>query len=227
MSIRNLARVGGLLYLADAIVGGFAEYVRTSNTVSGDPAATAANVARHATLFQVAFAADLADLPLYLAVGIILYVVLRPVNQPAALAMLILNAVSIPMQAINMLTHAAALLVATNGSFGVGGPGTVLFLLDMHRIGYLVAQIFFGGYMLPLGYLVYRSGSLPRALGVALAVGGAAYVSGVAVSFAGASLESGLSTYFGLAGGLAEAVFLLWLIAMGVRAQRLTTSSSA
>jgi hypothetical protein len=126
-----------------------------------------------------------------------------------------------------MLTHAAALLVATNGSFGVGGPGTVLFLLDMHRIGYLVAQIFFGGYMLPLGYLVYRSGSLPRALGVALAVGGAAYVSGVAVSFAGASLESGLSTYFGLAGGLAEAVFLLWLIAMGVRAQRLTTSSSA
>lgn len=219
MSTTGLARVAGLLYLADAVVGGFAEYVRTSNTVAGDPSATAANVAGHATLFQVAFAADLADLPLYLAVGVILYVVLRPVNQTAALAMLVMNAVSVPIQAINMLTHGAALLVATNGSFGVGGPGTVLFLLDMHRIGYLVAQVFFGGYMLPLGYLVYRSGYLPRAVGIILMAGSAAYLGGVAVSLAAAGFQSGAAPYLGLAGGLGELVFLCWLVIKGVRTQ--------
>ncbi len=219
MSIKNLARVGGVLYLAVAVAGGFSEYVRTSNTVAGDAAATAANLAAHATLFQVAFAADLADLPLFLAVGIILYVVLRPVNAPLALAMLVLNAVSVPIQAINMLSHAGALLAATNGSFGVGGPDAVLFLLDIRRIGYLIAQIFFGLYLLPLGYLVYRSGSFPRALGLILMAGAAGYVGGVAASFAATGLESGVATYFGLIGGLAELVFLLWLVVKGVRAQ--------
>jgi len=219
MSIKNLARVGGVLYLAVAVAGGFSEYVRTSNTVAGDPAATAANVAGHSTLFQVAFAADLADLPLFLAVGIILYVVLRPVNAPVALAMLVLNAVSVPVQALNMLSHAGALLVATNGSFGVGGPAAALFLLDMHRIGYLIAQIFFGLFLLPLGYLVFRSGSFPKPLGLILMAGAAGYVAGVAASFAGSGLESSVATFFGLIGGLAELAFLLWLVIKGVRAQ--------
>jgi len=219
MSIKNLARLGGVLYLAVAVAGGFSEYVRTSNTVAGDPAATAANVASHATLFQMAFAADLADLPLFLAVGIILYVVLRLVNAPIALAMLILNAVSVPIQAVNMLSHAGALLVATNASLGVGGPAAVLFLLDIHRIGYLIAQIFFGLYLLPLGYLVYRSGSFPRPLGLILMAGAAGYIAGVGVSFAATGFESGVATSLGLIGGLAELAFLLWLVVKGVRAQ--------
>ena len=219
MSTKNLARVGGVLYLAVAVAGGFSEYVRTSTTVAGDPAATAANVAGHATLFQVAFATDLADLPLFLAVGVILYVVLRPVNPAVAIAMLVLNAVSVPVQALNMLSHAGALLVATNGSFGVGGPAAVLFLLDMHRIGYLIAQIFFGLYLLPLGYLVYRSGSVPKALGLILVAGSAGYLAGVGASFAAAGFQSGVATYLGLVGGLAELVFLVWLVTKGVRAQ--------
>lgn len=217
MTTKNLARVGGLLYLAVAIAGGFSEYVRTSNTVSGDAATTAANVTSHATLFQLAFATDLADLPMFLTVGIVFYVIFRPVNPPVALGMLVLNAVSVPIQALNMLNHAAALLVATQPQFAaVSSPALVLLLLDLHRVGYLVAQIFFGLYMLPLGYLVYRSGYLPRALGSILMAGSAAYSAGVAVSFAAVGFESAAATYFGVAGGVAELVFLLWLLVRGV-----------
>jgi hypothetical protein len=217
MTTKNLARVGGLLYLAVAVAGGFSEYVRTSNTVTGDAAATAANVASHSTLFQIAFAADLADLPLFLAVGIVMYVIFRPVNAPIALAMLVLNAVSVPIQALNMLNHAGALLVATQTQFAAASsPALVLLLLDLHRVGYLVAQIFFGLYMLPLGYLVYRSGYLPRALGPVLIAGSAGYVAGVAVSFAAAGFDSSIATYLGLGGGVAELIFLLWLLVRGV-----------
>jgi len=217
MTTKNLARVGGLLYLAVAVAGGFSEYVRTSNTVPGDAAATAANVANHAALFQVAFAADLFDLPMFLAVGILMYVIFRPVNAPIAMAMLVLNAVSVPIQALNMLNHAGALLVATQPAFAaVSSPALVLLLLDLHRVGYLVAQIFFGLYMLPLGYLVYRSGYLPRALGAILIAGSAGYVAGVGVSFASAGFDSGIATYLGLAGGVAELSFLLWLLVRGV-----------
>ncbi len=223
MSTKSLARLAGLFYLIVALAGGFSEAVRTSATVAGDAAATAANVQAHASLFQVAFAADLVDLPFFLAVGVIMYVLLKRVNPGVALGMLILNAVSVAVQSINMVSHAGALLVATDPHFTAGltaasSHALVLFLLDLHRIGYLVAQVFFGLYLLPLGYLVYRSGLFPRVLGAILVLGSAGYAAGVGVSLAGAGLESGVATYFGLAGGLAEIVFLAWLIIKGAPA---------
>jgi len=220
MSTKGLARIGGLLYLGVAVGGGFSEYVRSSARVPGDAAATAANVASHATLFQIAFATDLADFVLFFGVGLVMYVIFRPVNAPIALAMLVINAVSVAVQALNMLNHAGAMLVATDphltaGLSAAGSQAIVLLLLESHRIGYLIAQIFFGLYLLPLGYLVYRSGYFPKSLGAILVAGCAGYVAGVAASFASVGLESSVATYLGLVGGLAEIVFLVWLLVKG------------
>jgi len=218
---KTLARVGGLLYLADGIAGGFSEYVRTSNTVQGDAVATASNVASHLTLFRMAFATDLSDLLLYLTVGIILFTIFRPINGPVALAMLLLNSVSVPIQALNMLSHGAVILLATQSQFAmVSSPTMLLLLLDLHRVGYLIAQIFFGLYLLPLGYLVYRSGYLPRLVGVVLMVGAAGYAAGVGFSLAAPGFQSSLATAFGLVGGIAELVFLLWLLIGGIAEPR-------
>jgi len=130
--------------------------------------------------------------------------------------MLVLNAVSAPIQGLNMLNQAGAMLLASDPN----GAAQVLFLLDMHRIGYLIAQIFFGLYLLPLGYLVYRSGFMPKILGWVLMVGSAAYVAGVAVAFAGQGFESSLATSFGLVGGIAELIFLSWLLIRGIAEPR-------
>ncbi|MBV8194602.1 MAG: DUF4386 domain-containing protein [Candidatus Dormibacteraeota bacterium] len=212
--------MAGGMYLVVAVFGGFAQYTRSSALVAGDPQATAANVSAHATQFQIAFAADLAALPFFLGVGLILYVILRPVNRPIALAMLVINAVSVAIQAINMLNHAAALMVATDPGLTAGLSSTsvqslVLGLLQMHQVGYLIAQIFFGLYLLPLGYLVYRSGYFPKAIGPILALGSVGYLIGVAISFASPRFDSSVATYFGLVGGLAEMAFLLWLLIKG------------
>lgn len=227
MSQKNLARVAGSLYLLVAVFGGFAEYVRTSSYVPNDAATTTANVVQHSTLLHVAFVADVFDLPAFLGVGLILYVLLRPVNAPLAVAMLVINAVSIAIQGLNMLNHVGALLVATDPTFTSGlstqsSQALVLFMLDMHRIGYLIAQVFFGLYLLPLGYLVYRSRFFPKALGIILVAGSAGYLFGVVVAFASAGFTSSLATAFGLVGGLAELAFVLWLLVFGVRVQ--TTS---
>jgi hypothetical protein len=216
MSTRNLARVGGLLYLAVAVMGGFAEFVRTSNTVASDATATASNVVAHMTLFRIAFATDLFDLPMFLAVGIVMFVIFRPINLPVAMAMLVLNAVSVPIQGLNMLNQAGAMLLAADPQ----SAAQVLFLLDLHRVGYLIAQIFFGLYLLPLGYLVYKSALMPKILGWILMVGAGAYVAGVAVSFAGQGFESNVATSFGLVGGMAELVFLCWLLIRGISEPR-------
>ena len=198
-----LARMAGVLYLVVAVGGGFSElYARKSVTVPGDAAATAASIAQHATLFRAGLVADLVDFTCFLGVGLVLYWILRPVSPPMAVAMLTINAVSVAIQALNMLNHVGALLVATDPRFASMSSGA-LFLLELHHQGYLIAQIFFGLYLLPLGYLVYKSGLFPRALGVVLMVGAAGYVVGIAVM------------PLAFVGGVAETLFLLWLLVKG------------
>ena len=228
-STKTLARLAGAFYLLVAIGGGFAQAVRVSVRVAGDPAATAARIAEHAALFRAALAADLLDFVFFMCVGLALYRLLQTVSSQAALAMLVINAISVAMQAINMTTHAAALLVATTPAYGAGTPSALLFL-DLHQQGYIASQVFFGLYLLPLAYLVYRSTLFPKALGIVLAVGCAGYLGGVAATYLSPTLDSSVATYLGLAGGLAESAWLLWLLIVGtsVRNQpRLTEAKGA
>ncbi len=220
-SSKTLARLAGILYLIVAVGGGFSEYVRLSVRVRGDAAATAANVAEHASLFRLGFVADLVDFACFLAVGLLLYAILKPAGPRIAVSMLALNAVSVAIQALNMLNHLGALLVATDRTYTTGFSldtvaGLVALLLDMHAQGYLIAQIFFGLFLLPLGYLVYRSGLFPRVLGRILMIGSGGYVAGVVATYLSPGFESSLAVYFGIAGGLAELTFLVWLLIAGV-----------
>ncbi|HYU62872.1 MAG TPA: DUF4386 domain-containing protein [Verrucomicrobiae bacterium] len=220
-SSKTLARLAGILYLIVAVGGGFSEYVRLSVRVRGDAAATAANVAEHASLFRLGFVADLVDFACFLAVGLLLYAILKPAGPRIAVSMLALNAVSVAIQALNMLNHLGALLVATDRTYTTGlssdtVAGLVALLLDMHAQGYLIAQIFFGLFLLPLGYLVYRSGLFPRVLGRILMIGSGGYVAGVVATYLSPGFESSLAFYFGIAGGLAELTFLVWLLIAGV-----------
>ena len=220
-SSKTLARLAGILYLFVAIGGGFSEYVRLSVRVPGDAVATAANVAQHASLFRLGFVTDLVDFTCFLAVGLLLYAILKPASPRIAVSMLAVNVVSVAIQALNMLNHLGALLVATDRSYTTGLSsdtvgGLVVLLLDMHAQGYLIAQIFFGLFLLPLGYLVYRSGLFPRILGRILMVGSGGYVAGVVATYLSPGFDSSLAVYFGIAGGLAELTSLLWLLIAGV-----------
>lgn len=204
MSTRALSRIAGILYLVVAVGGGFSEYVRTSVTVSGDATATAANVASHATLFKAAFVTDLLDFASFLGVGLLLYAILRSVNPMVAVAMLVVNAVSVAIQALNMLNHVGALLTSD--------PRLVLLLLQLHHQGYLIAQVYFGLFLLPLGYLVFKSHVLPKLIGAFLMIGSAGYVAGIVATYLSPNFESSLALYPALVGGLSELTFLVWLL---------------
>ena len=217
-STRSLARIAGVLYLIVGVGGGFAEYVRSSVTVAGNAQATAARIVEHASLFRFGIATDLVDFASFLGVGLILYALLKRVNPGVAMAMLAINAVSVAIQAMNMVNQVGALLVATDPGWQSGT--SALMFLELHRQGYLIAQVFFGGYLVPLGYLVYRSAIFPKALGIVLTIGGAGYLLGIVSTYVTGGLDSNLAIYFGLAGGLAETAFLLWLLAMGARAPK-------
>ncbi|MEA1903122.1 MAG: DUF4386 domain-containing protein [Actinomycetota bacterium] len=226
ISKTTLARVAGLLYLAVAVLGGFSQlFVRPSVIEPGDAAATAANISSSSTLFRMGFIADLVSITLFLLVAIVLYVLLKPINEKAALAMVVFNAVAVAIMSINMVNHAAAYLVATSADYSAvlgdtAAAAQAMLFLDLHSLGYLVAEIFFGLWLLPLGYLVLRSGYFPKILGVLLMIGTASYVGDVLVSLLFSDAPENLSLVIATPAGIAELAFLTWLSVMGAKSIR-------
>lgn len=219
----RLARTAGLYYLVVAITGGFAHMVRTQVYVPGDARASADNVVAHASLVRLSFAADLVDATVMVFLVLALFRLLQHVDRAAARLMVMLVVVFVAIMSLNMVNQLGALLVATEpaylSGFGADGSQTlVLLLLELQHDGYLVAQIFFGLWLFPLGRLAYRSGLFPRPIGVALMIATVAYVVDVAMQFlapADAAAVSGAVIVPIVVIG--EVSMLVYLLVKGVR----------
>ncbi len=205
--------------------GGFSElYVRSSVKVPGDAAATADNISASATLFRIGALTDLVNVACFLVLALVLYGLLKPVSAKAALAMLVFNAVSVAVMTANMVNHLGALQAATSqndaGAFGAASSDALATLfLDMHSHGYLVAGIFFGLWLLPLGYLLFRSRYAPRALGALVMIGSFGYVADAVTNVLFPTVGETLTPLMVLPSALAEVSLILWLLAKGLDVQ--------
>jgi hypothetical protein len=221
-SEKRLARIAGLLYLIVAVAGGFSElYVRSSVKVPGNAAATADNISASATLFRIGALTDLVGIVCFLVLGLILYGLLKPVSARAALAMLVFNAVSVAVMTANMVNHLGAVLAATSadyaGAFGTRSSDALAMLfLDLHAQGYLVAGIFFGLWLLPLGYMLVSSRAAPRALGVLVMVGAFGYVADAVANVLFPTVGETLTPVLVAPSALAEVSLVLWLLVKGL-----------
>ena len=158
---------------------------------------------------------------LFLMVAWGLYVLLRPVNRNLALLFLLLNAVGVAIQGASMLSLVSALLQGDPASHmqaysAAQLEGLAYLSINVYKAGWVTAQLFFGTWLFPLGYLVYKSGILPRFLGVLLVLDGIA----VLIWFLQALLLPDYNAihYPGLAlSFVAEFGLALWLVVMGVK----------
>ena len=219
---KRLARMAGGLYLLMCVLGGIAHLgVRADLHVAGDAAATAANIVANPALFRSSLVADVAMATVFVFVGITLYRLLRHVDRHAAGAMVVFVAVGAGMILANLVFHHAALLVATDASYtvlgGDGSDGLVLLLLDMHGHGYTLAGIFFGLWLLPLGFLALRSGLFPRMLSILLVVAGGSWILGTLLAFLAPDLPPVAHTIV-TAPTAAEFWMVGYLLVRGVRA---------
>ena len=222
---RLKARIAGALYLGTIITGVFAEvFVRGALVVRDDAAATAANILAHESLYRFGLAADLFMLACYAAVTLLFYELFKPVGRSLSPLAAFFSLVGIAVLAANSLNHLAPLLYLGDAhylsAFGATQLQTLaLMSLRMHARGYSVAGVFFGIYCVMVGCLVFRSGFLPRILGVLMAVGGLGYVTGSFTTFLSPALAARLPDVTVL-GGIAELSLSLWLAAMGVNASK-------
>ena len=177
------ARLAGFLYLLLAIAGPVRlMYIPSVLFVRGDAAATAANIAARSALFRLGIVTDLLSAILALFVTLALYRLLSDVNKPLAILMVILGGLMVtPIGFVNVLNDGAALIVAKGADFltPFSQPqrdALLRLFLRMQHQGVVANQTFWGLWLVPFGLLVFKSGFLPRVLGVWLIVNGVGYV---------------------------------------------------
>jgi len=223
-SPKRLARIAGVLYLLVGIFGGFAEgFVEPRMYVAGNAATTASNLLANAGLVRLSVVADLFDPTIFVFLGMTLYLLLKHVHKSMASAMVILVALSTGITCLNAVFEFEGLRVATGAvnlvPLGTAGSNAiVLLLLDTQHYGLLIAQIFFGLWLVPLGYLVYQSaGWFPRWLGVLLVVGGVCYLVDMLALFLVPDFGQKISSFVVIPSALAEISMVVYLLVIGVK----------
>ncbi|WP_116244704.1 DUF4386 domain-containing protein [Nocardiopsis sp. FIRDI 009] len=229
---KTLARAAGALYLLVAVFTIFAGVVNTRIVDPGDAGATADNIDASATLFRVGLVSELVGATAFLLTAMTLYLLLRRVNQLVAAAMVTIVAVSVAMQSLNLLNQNAALRVATDqGHADALGPAAsdqlTLLFTGMQHDGYLIAQTYFGLWLLPLGYLVVRSGYFPKALGVLLVIGCCGHLTDVFARLLAPEFGADISAFAMTPAAIAELSFIAWLLIRAVPDPDIGTRSPA
>jgi hypothetical protein len=223
-SSKRIARTAGLLYLVNVLTGMFSlAYVPSHIDTHADASVTAGHIAASLSLFRCGALSELIMAATFLLLPLALYRLLQQVNKNMALLMVVLVAVSIPITFVNVVNKLDILSLLGNAHLSQAftheqlNAQLMMHLVD-YRNGMLVSQIFWGLWLLPFGYLVFKSAFLPRILGVLLILGGFSYL----IDFSATMLFPGygntaFSDLIMLPPSLGEIGTCLWLLIVGTR----------
>jgi Domain of unknown function (DUF4386) len=227
-SPRFKARMAGVSQLLEAVTATFGQVIVLGRlVVSGNAAATAANIVGHEQLFWLGFASSLMGVAFHIAWVLLMYVLLKPVNRSLSLLAAFFSLVACAMQALTSLLYLAPLLIL-QGSSSLSAftaeqlQSLALVFLKLNAYAFQIDLVFFGFWCILTGYLIFRSTFLPRVLGVLVAISGVGWV-----TYLYPPLANYLSLYIAAASALGEIPLELWLIVKGVNVQRWKEQASA
>jgi hypothetical protein len=224
-NIANMARMAGLLYLIYIVIFTFAaEFGRSKIIVFGDAAATANNIMDSESQFRIGFVSNLLAAVLFLLAAWALYVLLKPVNKDFALLFLLLNLGGVAVECLNMLNLFAALLLLSGADYlkvfqADQLQALAMLFLNLYKNGFMIAQIFYGAWLFPLGYLVFKSGFLPRILGIVVMIHCFGWLTYFFQFFLFPDYKV-ISNLSFLLGFIAEFGLTLWLLIKGVNVEQ-------
>lgn len=230
---KTTARTAGLLYLIVVVTGIFSlAYVPSQITAQGDAATTVSNIMASEPLFRLGIVAGLICYTTFLLLPFALYKLLSPVGKHAAVLMVAFAVVSVPISFVNMLNKLDILSLLSGAGYLQAFTtdqlqAQVMLSLDAYGNGLLVSKIFWGLWLLPFGYLVYKSGFLPRILGILLMMGCFSYL----IDFFGRALfpvytETAIASFVTLPAAFGEIGTCLWLLIVGVHEPKRRAASA-
>jgi hypothetical protein len=182
MKVQRYARIAGALFLISLVAGGFGEaYVPARLTVATDAAATAANLRNFNLLYRLGFAAFLVESLSDISLALILYALLKPVSKELSLLAAFFGLIGTALFAFAELFYFAPLLIMGGaGYLNTFSPDQLnsLVLLSLKFYGYagMIFTAYYGMAWIVRACLIFRSGYLPRFLGVLMGIGGIGFV---------------------------------------------------
>jgi Domain of unknown function (DUF4386) len=226
------ARVAGAVYLSMVLTAPFSLiYVPGKLIVRGNAAATAENILAHETMFRLSIFGDLIGQVIFISLAIALYRLLSGINKTWASLMVAFVLVSAAVGFLNTLNNIAALVLFRGGEFltvldKAQRDALGMLFIRLHNQGIFIDEIFWGLWLFPFGLLVFRSGFLPRFLGVWLMINcfGYVFLSVTALFFPdyyGAAFRYSQPVLFG------ELAIMLWLLIKGAKVPAPQTGSIA
>jgi hypothetical protein len=230
-STKKTARLAGVLYLVNGVTGFFSIiYVPGRLIVSGNAAATANNILASERLFRLGMVSELICAAEFVFLLWVLYRLLAAVNKTHASLMVILGLVSIPIMFVNALNEIAALALLRGADFlsafdQLQRQALAMQFLNLHEDGFVVAGIFWGLWLFPFGILVFKSGFLPRILGVLLIAACFGYLADSLTTLLLPSYEDVVGRIANIPLTLGEPAILLWLLIRGAKEQPLEAAA--
>ena len=229
-STKKAARFAGLLYLLVSIPFPFCVmYIPSLLFVRGDATATANNIRASELLFRVGMVGELVCTIGFIFVTLALYRLLKGVNKTRATVMVTLFVVSAPLSFISVLSKIAALTLLSRATFlSAFDPrqldALAMAFLNWHGSALVLAEIFWGLWLIPFWLLVYRSGFLPRILGVFLIIACFGYLADSFTSLLFPAYLHSVSR-FAMVLQFGELPIIFWLLIMGAKDQPLAAEA--
>ncbi len=214
VSPRLAGRIAGWGILAMALIAPLAEfYVRQRLVVSGDAAATAANITTNETLFRLGIVAFLVVIILDVLVAWGLYVLFKPVSRSVSVLMAwtrLVFAVIFAVAVVNLLNAVHLVTDPTNSAAFEPTQlnAQMMVSLNAFSLGWAVALVFFAIHLSLIGYLALKSGYMPKLVGILLVIAGLGYAADSFILF----LVPDYVATAALFAFVGELVLALWLV---------------
>lgn len=228
---RSTARLAGALYLVVVLTGIFSlAYVPSQLYNLKDPVDMFTRLNGSPFLFRWGIISSIICYVAFLLLPLVLYRLLHAVNETAARLMVLLAVVSVPISLVNLQHKLEVLNMIDAAVYPPGAgpmPALILASIKSFNSGLLISQIFWGLWLLPFGWLVYRSGFLPKILGIFLMLGCFGYV----FDFIGTLgipgyNDTAVGKYITKPATIGEIGICLWLLILGVWKKKEAASHS-
>ncbi|WP_117884263.1 DUF4386 domain-containing protein [Aureibaculum luteum] len=216
------ARIAGILYLL-LVISGFTYlvYIPSELIDLKNATKTIENIRSSEHLFRLGIVTAICSSLIFMLLPLALYNLLKNVNKVSAKFMVLFVIISVPISFVNILNKFSVLTLINKSEYRQKIGQTefqtqVMLYLENYNNGIQISQIFWGLWLLPFGYLVYKSGFLPKILGVLLVAGCFGYL----ITFLGGFLYSDfnktiISDILGFPAPIGEIGICLWLLIMG------------
>ncbi len=221
-SLNNTARIAGLLYLFLIITGVYGViYIPSQIIVPGDPVSTAKNIISNELLFRTGVLNDIISNTIFLFLALVLYRLLKLVNENLAKIMFALVIVQIPFVFIMEAFNVTSLMILKGEilkTFELSQRQDLAMLfLNINDYGTRPLEMFWGLWLLPFGLLVYKSEFIPRIFGILLVIGGIAYMIDSTIGILFPNYSSFVKYPTLLLVAIGEISITLWLLIKGVK----------